>query len=302
MKEDSGVPDDTNEDQTPDEDEQSTLDQAIKRLKSHLSTTAGRVALAVVGVALLVLIIGLVRACSGEDHPAESLSGAADKIAAELSDAAIDVGDLSLNDLANEVVDSARHLARVAEPDYDDREELQEATNAVWNVNDAIERYMERATTVAEGSASKARAEAALNAVESAASFIADSSWLPVWADLVTRWDVLNFEERAIDYEERHRERYLEAGDEYEKAYDAWASANAKYHVARAEAAVASLGDAAGHRDARDALADASDVRDDAQADLDRAVEDLNYFSDLIVWRDMRARIGDGSTGGDGSN
>ena len=58
--------------------------------------------------------------------------------------------------------DNARQLARVAEPDYDDLEELEEATDAVWNVNTAIERYMDRAATVAEGAASKARAEAAL--------------------------------------------------------------------------------------------------------------------------------------------
>ena len=97
---------------------------------------------------------------------------------------------------------------------------------------------------------------------------------------------MLNFEERAIDYEERHRERYLEAGDESTKAFDAWASANAAYHVARAEAAVASFGDADARRDARDAFTEASNTRDDAQVDLDRAGEDWNYFYELIVWRE----------------
>ena len=186
----------------------------------------------------------------------------------------------------SEVTDNARQLARVNEPDYDNLEDLDETTDAVWAVNAAIERYMERAATVAEGAASEARAEAALNAVERAADFIADSSWHPHWADLVRRWDVLNVEERAIDYEERHRERYLEAGDKSSEVYAAWSGANAAYHVARAEAAVASFGDADARRDARDALTEASNTRDDAQADVDRAGEDWNYFYELIVWRD----------------
>lgn len=104
--------------------------------------------------------------------------------------------------------------------------------------------------------------------------------------DLVRRWDVLNVEERAIDYEERHRERYLEAGDKSSEVYAAWSGANAAYHVARAEAAVAAFGDAAARKDASDALTEASRSRDDAQADLDRAGEDWNYFYELIVWRD----------------
>ena len=279
--------DDTHESQTPDEDEQSPLDQMVERVKAHLSTTAGRIVLAVVGVALIVLIIGLVRACGGSnDNPARSLSEAADKIAEELNDAADDVGDSRLDDLADEVTDAARRLARVSEPDYDDLEDLDETSDAIWDVNDAIERYMEGAVTVGEGAVSEKRAEAALNAVESAASFVADSSWNPDWADLARRWDVLNVEERAIDYEERHRERYLEAGDEYSEVYAVWVRANARYHVARAVAAVASFGDGAARRDARDALSEASDNRDDAQADLDRAGEDWNYFYDLIVWRD----------------
>ena len=280
------MPDDPNEDQTPDEDEQSSLDQALERLKSHLGNTAGRVVLAVVGVALIALIIGLVRACGDADDPARSLSEAADKIADNLNEAAVDVGDPSLDDIADDLTDAARQLARIAEPDYGDLDDLDEATDALWNVNEAIERYMERAATVGEGARAQKRAEAALNAVESAASFIADSSWNPDWAALATRWDVLNFEERAIDYEERHRERYLEAGDEHSEVYTAWANANARYHVARAEAAVASFGDDAARRSARDALSNASDNRDDAQADLDRAGEDWNYFYDLIVWRD----------------
>ena len=145
---------------------------------------------------------------------------------------------------------------------------------------------MERAATKAESTVSEKQAEAALSAVERAASFIADSSWNPDWTDLALRWDVLNFEENAIDYEERHRERYLEAAEEYSEVYTAWANANARYHLARAEAAVASFGDDAARSNARDALADASDNRDDAQADLDRAGEDFDYFYDLIDWRD----------------
>ena len=238
---------------------------------------------------LLALPIGLLSACggdNGDDDPATSLSSAATEIADDLNEAAADVGDSDLDNLADNVIDNARQLARVAEPDYDDLGDLDETTDAVWSVNAAIERYMDRAATVAEGAASEARAEAALGAVERAASFISDSSWHPGWADLVRRWDVLNFEEKAIDYEERHRERYLEAGDKSSEVYAAWTNANAAYHVARAEAAVASFGDADARRDASDALTEASNNRDDAQADLDRAGEDWNYFYDLIVWRD----------------
>ncbi|MXZ66089.1 MAG: hypothetical protein F4Z00_11170 [Acidimicrobiaceae bacterium] len=186
----------------------------------------------------LAALLSLLSACGGDnggDDPAKSLSSAATEIADDLNEAAVDVGDPTLDDLADEVIDNARQLARVAEPDYDDLGDLDETTDAVWSVNAAIERYMDRAATVAEGAASEARAEAALGAVERAAS---------------------------------------------------WSGANAAYHVARAEAAVAGFGDAAARRDASDALAEASNNRDDAQADLDRAGEDWNYFYDLIVWRD----------------
>ena len=240
--------------------------------------------------ALLALVLGLLSACGddggSDDDPVASLSSAATEMADDLNDAAVDVGDSSLDDIADELRAAARQLARIAEPDYDELDDLNEAVDAVWNANDAIERYMERAATVAEDVLSEKRAEAALNAVERAASLIVDSSWQPDWTELVRRWNVLDFEERAIDYEERHGERYLEFYDESAEVYEAWGRANAKYHLARAEAAVASFGDDAARRSARDALKDASDKRDDAQADRDRADEDWQYFYDLIVWRD----------------
>ena len=253
-------------------------------------TTRGHVARGLALAALLALVLGLLSACGdgdgGSDDPAASLSSAATEIADDLGEAAIDVGDTSLDDIADEVNDAARQLARVAEPDYDDLEDLSDLGDATWEMNEAIERYMERAATVAEDVLSEKRAEAALNAVGSAASFIEGSSWNPLWTELARRWVVLDFEEGAIDYEERHRERYMDASDEFADADTARAVANARYQVARAEAAVASFSDDAARRSARDALKDASDNRDDAQLDLNRAEEDWNYFYDLIVWRD----------------
>ena len=80
-----------NGEQSPDED-QSPLDKALERLKSDLKTRNGRIIGAVVAVALVVLIVGLVRACGGNDDPVRSLSEAASEIADNLNEAAVDVG------------------------------------------------------------------------------------------------------------------------------------------------------------------------------------------------------------------
>ena len=131
MREDSDMPADSNGDQSPNEDQspngeqtpngeqspdedQSPLDKALERLKSDLKTRNGRIIGAVVAVALVVLIIGLVRACGGNDDPVRSLSEAASEIADDLNDAAVDVGDSSLDDIADDLTDAARQLARVA--------------------------------------------------------------------------------------------------------------------------------------------------------------------------------------------
>ena len=112
------MPDDPHEDQTSDEDEQSPADNALERLKSHLSTTAGRIVLALVGVALIALIIGLVRACGGAGDPVKSLSEAAAEIAEEFDDDAFEIGGLQIP--ANDVVYHARNLAQIPAPEYDD--------------------------------------------------------------------------------------------------------------------------------------------------------------------------------------
>ena len=68
MREDSGVPADSSEEQSP-------LDKALQRLKSDLTARNGRIILAVVAVASIALIAGLVHACGGDHYPAESRNG-----------------------------------------------------------------------------------------------------------------------------------------------------------------------------------------------------------------------------------
>ena len=65
MREDSGVPADSSEEQSP-------LDKALRRLKSDLTARNGRIILAVVAVALIALVAGLVHACGGDYDRAES--------------------------------------------------------------------------------------------------------------------------------------------------------------------------------------------------------------------------------------
>lgn len=281
------MPDDPNEDQTADEGEQSPLDQTLeRRLKSHLGTTAGRIVLAVVGVALIALIVGLVRACGGSDDPARSLSEAADKIAEELNDAAVDVGDGHLDDLADEVTDAARRLARLAEPDYSDLEDLDATSGPVWDVNDAVERYMERAATVAEGASSEDRADAALQATRRAALLATGSSWHADWTALALAWWNLDFDQNARRYDEKDAERYFEAARAFADADAAMFRADAAYQVAKAELAVATFESDSARNRARDSLEDAADALDDAEREWERASDDLNYFHDLITWRD----------------
>ena len=280
------MPSDSNGDQSPNEDEQSPFDKVLERLKSDLKTRNGRIVGAVVAVALVVLIIGLVRACGGDDDPVMSLSDAASEIADDLNDAAIDVGDASLDDIADDVTDGARQLARVSESDYEDLEDLEEPFAAIWDVNDAVERYMERSVAVAEGALSEERAEAALGATRRAASFVTGSSWHSDWTDLGRVFQHLDFEENARRYDDKDADRYFEAFEPYADADTAKAKANAEYQVARAELAAASFGSDGARTRARDDLEDAQANLDDAERELERASDDWDYFYDLITWRD----------------
>lgn len=280
------MPSDSNEDQSPNEDEQSPLDKALERLKSDLKTRNGRIIGAVVAVALVVLIIGLVRACGGSGDPATSLSDAATEIAIDLNDAAVDVGDSSLDDIADDLTDAARRLARVVPSDHGDLEDLEESLDAVQDAGNAVERYVERAATIAEGSISEERADAALGATQRAASFVTGSSWNSDWTNLARIWWNLDFEENARSYDEKDADRYFEATETFAETDTARSKANAEYQVARAELAVASFGSEAARKRARDALEDAKDDLDDAERELERASDDFDYFYDLITWRE----------------
>ena len=76
-------------------------------------------------------------------------------------------------------------------PNYDDLEDLDEVGDALWHVNEKVERYMSRATFIVEEAESEMQAQAALKAVERAASFYVDSSWNSDRADINYRRDVL---------------------------------------------------------------------------------------------------------------
>ena len=285
------MPSDSNEDQSPNEDEQAPLDKALERLKSDLKTRNGRIIGAVVAVALVVLIVGLVRACGGDGgdvaaDPVKSLSEAASEIADNLNEAAVDVGDSSLDDIADDVIDSARQLARVAEPDYDDLDDLNEAGDVVWTVNEAIQRYMERAASVPEDAGSEKRADAALKATRRAASFVTDSSWHSDWTAFAVVWWDLNFEENARSYDDKDAERYFEALRTFVDADTAKFRADAAYQVARAEFAVALFDSDSARSRARDSREDAKDALDDAEREWERASDDTNYFHEKIDWRD----------------
>ena len=276
-----------NEEQSPNEDDQPTSDEALQRLKAALNTRNGRIVAAVVAVALVALIVGLVRACGGgDDDPVLSLANAASEIADDLNDAAVDVGDASLDAIADDLTGAARRLARVAEPDYGDLEDWEEPLAAVWDVYEAAESYMEWAADIAEGAISEERADAALNAAQSAASFVTSSSRHSDWTRFVQIWWNLDFDENARNYDQKDADRYFEASETFAEADTAKFKANAEYQVARAELAVASFGSEAARKRARDALEDAKDDLDDAERELERAWDDFNYFHDLITWRD----------------
>ena len=74
---------------------------ASEKAQTRSGHLAGVLALA----ALLALVLGLLSACGGDgsdDDPAASLSSAATEIADDLNEAAADVGDSDLDDLADE--------------------------------------------------------------------------------------------------------------------------------------------------------------------------------------------------------
>ena len=221
----------------------------------------------------------------GDADPVKGLSEAASEIADDLNEAAIDVGDSSLDDIADELTAAARRLARVDEQDYEDLDDLDEVTEPSWDVYDAVSRYMERAASVAEAASSEDRAGAALKATRRAASFVTDSSWHSDWNAFAVIWWDLDFEENARSYDDNDAERYFEATRAFLDAETAVYTAYAAYQVARAELAVATFGSDSALSRARDSLEDAEDALDDAEREWERASDDLDYFSDKIDWR-----------------
>ena len=156
----------------------------------------------------------------------------------------------------------------------------------VWDANDAVERYMERAASVAEAAFSEDRADAAVKATRRAASFVTDSSWHSDWTALSVVWLDLNFEENARSYDDKDAERYFEATRTFVDADTAKFRADAAYQLARAELAVATFDSDSARSRARDSREDAKDALDDAEREWERASDDENYFYEKIDWRD----------------
>ena len=271
-----------------DNGERSPLDSPPERSASILRTRSGQVAIAAAVVALVVLVVVLVRSCGGGGNPAAGLSNAASGIASRLDDAAADVGDWTLDDMAGNVADEAEHLAAVAEPDYGDLEDVEAALSAVWYVDGAIGSYMARAAQIAQstGSGGEGRARAASDAARAAASFVAGSSWREEWGNLGRVWWTLDLERNALRYDDEDVDRYIEAQEALQAAEAAQSKAWAELYVASAELGVAKYGSDTDRSRARDALEDAEQDLDDAESGLERAYDDLDHFSGLITWRD----------------
>lgn len=272
--------------QAADDGEQSALGSPLEGAASILKRRNAQIVAAAVVVALAALVVVLVRGCGGGDDPAASLSNAASGIASRLNDAADDVGDSGLDDAADEATDAARRLARVAEPDYGDLDDVDATNLAIGDVDSAIWLYGERAAQIAESAVSEGRAEAALDAARIAASFVANSSWHEEWNNLYRIWWSLDLERNARRYDEKDVDRYVEAQEALNAAWTEQSKASAEFSVARAEMAVASFRSDTARSRARDALKDAEEDLDDADSELERAYDDVDYFRGLITWRD----------------
>ena len=112
---------------------------------------------------------------------------------------------------------------------------------AVWEVHEAIQRYLESAESIVSTVDTEAdRRVAALNAIQPAASFVTDSSWYEEWGNLASVQAKLYFETNAIRYDDDDAERYFEALETFDEALAAKYKTSAKHQLAWAEFWVAS--------------------------------------------------------------
>ena len=257
-----------------------------ERLKAMLQETSGKVILAIAGVAIILLFIGVARACGGAGDSAASISEAASELADDLDDISLNTNVGNLDDEADNVHDAARRLARNATPEFDNLDDLESTFEDVRSVRQAILSYIDRAADLAEISSNEEDAEEASKALERAAEFIESDSVSAAVVDLTRTSIDVYFEENARRYDDRDAERYLEAVETTTQLQIDEDIATVEYNKARAAIAVANYGSNSDQDKAYDRLEQARDARNEADEELERAWDDRVYFSDLIEWRE----------------
>ena len=245
--------------------------------------------LAVVGFALIV--VSLVGSCGGGggDEPAESISEAATELADDLSDLNPDTEQGNLDSPTDSVRNAAQRLARYANPEYDDVHDLRDAVEAVRDLRQEVMTYIEEASMLNRRASldSEDDARASLEALERAREFISSDSIRAASAELMSTYIDVDFERNARRYEERDGERYLEAVRARTEAQLELDSADATTWAIQADAVVVYFdGSEADKEKVNKEFEEALDIRNEAHGELQRHLDDVRFYEDLIEWRD----------------
>ncbi len=258
-------------------------------LKFSLKDRVTQIILAVAGVLLIVVIIGLVRACGDGDDPIGELTSGAEDIVETLADHADEVGEDDLYDEADRIRDAERDLRRHSDIDYDDIDDLQDFADDAGLFGTRIYWYMVTAVEIASWSSDQETSDSALEAARTAGDYLTNDAALRIGRSLAETMVDTELEERARRDDDESAKEYVEAAHRLLDATETAVQAEVDFWIRRAEAAIEirSLDDSEARDRLQDSLDDSYNRKEDADEEFDRAVDDFDYYRDRVSWRDQ---------------
>ena len=264
---------------------------ASSRLKPSLQDRTTQIVIGVTGVLVIVVIIGLLRACGNGDDAVESLLSVAEDVGETLTDHADEVGDDDLYREADRIIDAERDLRRNTEIDSDDIDDLEDFGDDAARFARSIYWYMVTAAEISIWSASldQDTSDAALRAARKAGEYLTNDSALSIGRSLAESMLETELEERARRDDDESAEEYREATNTLLDATETAMLAEVDYWITGAETAIEVL--SSDNRDARarleESMDDSYNRKLDADEEFERAVDDFIYYRGRVSWRDL---------------